>query len=682
MEDDDLCDRCKGINLEEAFNYSGPITSKGKQIVSLGKITPEWKKSSCQLCRLFAFIRVHSGGQVNRRYHLRAFSSLTRHNMRITKARASKKPSILLALTGTYHHEQSSRHKVLQRAVILPQSLPTTNTLEPWALLGHHVLHSPPAYIQFREWIHQCQKCHSDCCGKGDVPASLHLQVMDCVNGIIVTLEPQMEYVALSYVWGNRHGQERVGRRDASSREQTKYPKLIQDARIIVRNLGFQYLWVDKYSINQKDASELHGLFGQMHQVYEGAVVTVAAAGSDDAESGIPGVSDVPRRLQPRACISGKWYVSTLSDVATALRTSRWMTRGWTYQEFVLSRRCLLFTKSQVYFVCRSESRCEAVGGSLGILRAKETDSGVISPDILGRSLELPKPIVIGRELPKPKTEFWLGVTQYTARQLRYSSDALNAFRGFLARAAYFNYWGVPVMIPQSMGKHATNTDLNAGFAFGLAWHGAMDETWWDERPNGVDERNLPSPADSYSRCRDFPSWSWAGWKGARILRRHDIAWDGKLRYFNNFPNFWIEDKAGSSLTLLEMVFFDKVILTKCLPESSHFIQLENTVVRLRIAWNETEYSVLGPEEWHTEPFWRAGANICRGYWAEQTLSPWPTPQEFEAILLYHDTPSIGSCTLLLIEQHETAYERVGLAWLGSEIFSSLPKSKRRIRLG
>ncbi|ERF69029.1 hypothetical protein EPUS_08379 [Endocarpon pusillum Z07020] len=520
------------------------------------------------------------------------------------------------------------------------------------------------------------QNHHLKSCGKGDLPADLHLKVMDCVNGSIVTLEPQMEYVALSYVWGNRDGQQRVSRRDVSPREPSEYPKLIQDARTIVRELRFRYLWVDKYCINQEDANELHGLFGRMHQIYEGAAVTVAAAGSDDAESGIPGVSDVPRRPQPRAYISGKWYVSTLSDVGSALSSSRWKTRGWTYQEFVLSRRCLLFTKSQVYFVCRAGTQCEAVGGSLGIVHAKETDRGAISSVFLGRTREPPKWNFLGERLPKPNTEFWSRVEQYTARQLTYPSDALNAFRGILARAAYFSYWGVPIMIKPCESEYAASSDLNAGFAFGLAWHGAMDKTWWDGRHDGVDEQEPGSATGSYSRCRDFPSWSWAGWKGARVLMQEYIAWDRELASFNDFAKFWTEDGAGDLSTLL------KVAPTKCLHESSHVIQLENTVVRLRITWNGTRYSVWHPDKWHTEPFLRPAATICQGYWAERPASPWPAGIEFEAILLYHYTRFIGSCTLLLIEQHETAYERVGLAWMDSDSFATLPATKRRIRLG
>ncbi|XP_044724639.1 uncharacterized protein HRG_02535 [Hirsutella rhossiliensis] len=39
---------------------------------------------------------------------------------------------------------------------------------------------------------------------------------------------------------------------------------------------------------------------------------------------------------------------------AALVRNRRWNTRGWTYQELLLSRRLLFFTDSQVYFQCMS----------------------------------------------------------------------------------------------------------------------------------------------------------------------------------------------------------------------------------------------------------------------------------------------------------------------------------------
>ena len=77
-------------------------------------------------------------------------------------------------------------------------------------------------------------------------------------------------------------------------------------------------------------------------------------------------------------------------------------------------------------------------------------------------------------------------------------------------------------MIAPSEMQQLHSCDMNAGFAFGLAWHGAMDRSWWDRQQDGLGEQGTDKffNCSSYSRCRDFPSWSWAGWRGARILCR------------------------------------------------------------------------------------------------------------------------------------------------------------------
>jgi hypothetical protein len=34
------------------------------------------------------------------------------------------------------------------------------------------------------------------------------------------------------------------------------------------------------------------------------------------------------------------------------IKSSKWNTRAWTFQERILSRRCLIFVKGRVYFQC------------------------------------------------------------------------------------------------------------------------------------------------------------------------------------------------------------------------------------------------------------------------------------------------------------------------------------------
>jgi hypothetical protein len=43
------------------------------------------------------------------------------------------------------------------------------------------------------------------------------------------------------------------------------------------------------------------------------------------------------------------------------ISASKWVTRAWTYQEAILSPRCIYFTQHQVYFECNVDQRCESI---------------------------------------------------------------------------------------------------------------------------------------------------------------------------------------------------------------------------------------------------------------------------------------------------------------------------------
>ena len=85
-----------------------------------------------------------------------------------------------------------------------------------------------------------------------------------------------------------------------------------------------------------------------MNRDYEDTYVTIVARAGTDASSGLPGVGGVPRKWQPSTNVRNHVPCSTLSPITEALKDTTWITRSWTYQEAVLSRRCLFFTELQV----------------------------------------------------------------------------------------------------------------------------------------------------------------------------------------------------------------------------------------------------------------------------------------------------------------------------------------------
>jgi len=143
--------------------------------------------------------------------------------------------------------------------------------------------------------------------------------------------------VTLSYLWGT------------SGEDGVDWPRTVLDAVAVTRGVGMRYLWVDRLCINQEDDEEKGYLINRMTTVYECADVTIFAAAGSGAGHGLPGVGSTPRKSQPRCALdSGSTLVSSLRDLRKDIIESTHWTRGWTYQERVLSNRRLVFTENQV----------------------------------------------------------------------------------------------------------------------------------------------------------------------------------------------------------------------------------------------------------------------------------------------------------------------------------------------
>ncbi|KAF2455740.1 hypothetical protein BDY21DRAFT_306310, partial [Lineolata rhizophorae] len=89
-----------------------------------------------------------------------------------------------------------------------------------------------------------------------------------------------------------------------------------------------------------------------MEKIYHHADFTIIASGSPNASYGLPGVRGTPRIPLSHAKFGGTTF-APFETLSSELSRSVWSTRGWTLQEDLLSRRRLVFGKSQVFFGCR-----------------------------------------------------------------------------------------------------------------------------------------------------------------------------------------------------------------------------------------------------------------------------------------------------------------------------------------
>lgn len=211
-----------------------------------------------------------------------------------------------------------------------------------------------------------------------------------------------------------------------------------------------------------------------MDEIYSNAVLTITAAAGTSARDGLPGISDVPRVAQVEVEAGGCTFLEIPCTLNT-VQASIWATRAWTYQEGLLSTRCLIFTESGVLYRCAGRVLDESLqrlvpdGQDAYMWQNYFTDMFTVD------TITYPGSRYLGYQ-----------IEQYTQRQLSYPQDSLNAFLGILRAYGRMNkpvqhFWGLP------------------------CYEGTPDLQWYHQRPA--------------SRRPDFPSWSWAGWAGG-------IAWD------------------------------------------------------------------------------------------------------------------------------------------------------------
>ncbi|KAI9927491.1 hypothetical protein MW887_003106 [Aspergillus wentii] len=247
-------------------------------------------------------------------------------------------------------------------------------------------------------------------------------------------------------------------------------PATIHDAMIACNRLGVPYLWVDRLCILQDEGAreEAKIQINAMGDIYGRSHVTLVALEGTNADHGLPGVSNINRAHSPLVKMPGAYLVKLRESYSSQVSRSTWATRGWTFQEALLSPRLLLFAPSGVFF---EGTHHNGTVGENGIIREKH--------------LEVENPYVF---LPERETcrfslpSYRLLLQRYTKRALTFDSDALDAMSGILhTQYGTDHYYGIPF----------------SEFSRGMLWS-----------TDGYHNPRVPRYDDS------FPSWSWLSVKG------------------------------------------------------------------------------------------------------------------------------------------------------------------------
>jgi hypothetical protein len=137
--------------------------------------------------------------------------------------------------------------------------------------------------------------------------------------------------------------------------------------------LGFRYIWIDSLCIIQDDADDWEEQSALMSEIYQNAVLTIAATSSNGDNEGcctrsVQRTSDIEVTLPDDI---GTCHIAVRKplhhfDTQTAdglLDHFPLLTRGWAFQERLLSPRVLHICESELVWECREASKCEC--GSL-----------------------------------------------------------------------------------------------------------------------------------------------------------------------------------------------------------------------------------------------------------------------------------------------------------------------------
>ncbi|KAL9119089.1 MAG: hypothetical protein Q9187_004354 [Circinaria calcarea] len=148
--------------------------------------------------------------------------------------------------------------------------------------------------------------------------------------------------------------------------EVSSLTQTFQDAIIIAKKLGIQYLWIDSLCIIQGDSKDWQHEAALMNHVYMNAVCNLSALGAESSHEGL----SLPRnaeliRHQPVVQVAWKDY---LNETYAIIDEDFWSDRvhnaplnhrGWVFQERLLAPRVLHFGSEQVFWKCHEMDACE-----------------------------------------------------------------------------------------------------------------------------------------------------------------------------------------------------------------------------------------------------------------------------------------------------------------------------------
>lgn len=314
----------------------------------------------------------------------------------------------------------------------------------------------------FQKWKGLCSAAHDDRCHPRRIPfggrqrlRTIRLIDVDTVSLMETDDLESVSWVALSYVWGSTPFRTLTKDTLAECKEAgalgaSWVPNTISDAIQVTKGIGERYLWVDSLCIIQDSEADKAKFVPYMDVIYGCACVTIIDGSGQSAFGGLPGVRPGTRfQAEEPFELDGIWLMQSHRNIGGAneiFGESKWFTRGWTFQEAILSPRWLVFTSEQVYWECRQGTWREDACWELP--RNREKNQTVIHEQAFEDGAF--QDLWTLSSIQKVDKTYQSLVHSFVRRDLTRESDVLEAFSGILRAITQISgidfIWGLPKM--------------------------------------------------------------------------------------------------------------------------------------------------------------------------------------------------------------------------------------------
>lgn len=333
-------------------------------------------------------------------------------------------------------------------------------------------------------WQNSCNQDHGKYCASSPIEHRLPRQipdwVIDTAEGCLVPGRTASRYIALSYVWVAPDKSTDVSTAERLMLTQkslnqfqergylqgdvlARLPYTVKDAIVLVQKYGERYLWVDCLCIVQ-DSDRTRDQVDNMGEIYAGAYLTIIAA-------------TTAGRLNTRKSTRCHSLDSTIQLYEKLFKT-KWATRGWTFQEQMLSKRVIIFLDKEVFWDCqrcvwnRDDLTPESAPGTTLTRPYYETARRIST-------------------MSQPDLDMYIEmISLYNSRDLTYPQDALPAISGVLS---------------------TLKRTFTSGFVGGLPCTFLDLALLW--QPYSIASRRVARDGGSIASRKSLPSWSWCGWQ-------------------------------------------------------------------------------------------------------------------------------------------------------------------------